>query len=162
MTRANFEIICKDGKFYLQGNSSCYPSWTMGDVIKFATSTRSLNSIFDNKLGFYENPNSRDIAEFIENLGLTFGSVGNPSFYYQIDFLNKVVKVWESKTRWINAPLDWKAKGWKGCYEGTKGRFGYDTWVKGKCIYQKSFFDLIDTKANIVKQSEVEFAEKID
>jgi len=170
MTRANFEIICGDGKFKLQGNSSCYPSNIMKYVISFATSTRSLNAVVEGEykaLGFYENPDSLAISEFIEDIGLTFGSVGNPSYFYQIDFVKKVLKVWDYKKRWVNAPLDWEAKGWKGCNQNSKGKFGYTGIVKGKCIYSKYFVDLVsfriegDNVGTILNKKAIEYAESI-
>ena len=168
MTRANFLIITENGKFNLQGNSSCYPSNTMANVIKFAISTHSFNAIFEGKLGFYGSPNSRDIAEFIDSVGLTFGKIFNASYYYEIDFVKQTIKVWDYKTRWLNAPLDWKEKGWKGCYEGKNGKWGFDNFVKGKLLYNKNFVDLVRTRfendVNFVvdiKQSEIELAENI-
>ena len=161
MTRANFLIVTGDGKFKMQGNSSCYPSNTMSAVLKFATSTASTNSGATN--GFYKNPDSREISEFIEAIGLQFGSVGNPCYYYEIDFVKQTVKVFDTKSRWINAPKDWEAKGWRGCYTGKNGKFGYmDCNVKGKCIYNEYFINLVvkisDTEmtVNVYKVKEAE------
>lgn len=142
MTRANFLIVTADGKFKMQGNSSCYPSNVMADVLKFATSTASSNSGASNN--FYDRPDSRDIANFIDAVGLTFGSVGNPSYFYEIDFVKQTVKVFGTKSRWINAPSDWEAKGWRGLYMGKNNRLGYmDCNVKGKCIYHEYFINLV-------------------
>ena len=143
MTRANFLIVTGDGKFKMQGNSSCYPSNIMDAVLNFATSTASTNIGAPN--GFYDCPDSREIATFIEAVGLTFGSVGNPTYFYEIDFVGQTVKVFDTKCRWINAPIDWKEKGWGGVYKGDNGRMGYmDCNVKGKCIYNKAFKDLVE------------------
>lgn len=159
MTRANFLIITRSGKFKMQGNSSCYPSNTMSNVLTFATSTASMNAGAKN--GFYDEPYSQDIAEFIESIGLTFGYVGNPTYYYEIDFVKQSVKVFETKSRWINAPLDWEEKGWVGVYQGKNGRMGYkDHNVKGKCIYQKSFSELVDNMKHLKSELVLE-AEKI-
>jgi len=157
MTRANFIIVTRDGKFKLQCNSSAYPSNVMEDIINFAVSTASKNSavIGEGKIGFYDNPDSWELAKFIESVGLTLGWVGNPSYFYTVDFINQTVSAWGTKGRWVNAPKDWEAKGWKGCYE-SKGRFGYfDANVKGKKIFEKGFkellFDLNDKDEKILK-----------
>lgn len=161
MTRANFLIITADGKFKLQGNSSCYPSNVMSPVLKFATSTASTNSGATN--GFYDRPESNDLATFIEAVGLTLGSVGNPCYYYEIDFVKQTVKVFDTKSRWINAPVDWEAKGWRGLYTGKNGKLGYmDCNVKGKCIYHEYFINLVvkisdnEMTVNVYKVKEAE------
>jgi hypothetical protein len=139
MTRANITIITRQGKFLFQGNSSMYPSNTMEDVFKFATSTAHK---FKNKLDFHDEPDSRDLSNFIENCGLTLGQIGNPSYFYEIDFVEKKIRVWDYKMRWVNAPIDWKEKGWK-CYEGKNGKYGWDSIVKGKLLLQLSFREMI-------------------
>ena len=63
MTRANFTIITKQGKFKMQGNSSCYPSNTMCAVLDFATSTASDNSGATN--GFYTEQRPLESRHFI-------------------------------------------------------------------------------------------------
>ena len=141
MTRANFLIITDSGKFKMQGNSSCYPSNIMEYIITFALSVKSNN--LGAKNGFYTNPDSNDIAEFISDVGLTFGYVGNPTYYYKIDFVNHIVKIFDTKSRWVNAPFDWEKKGWVGCYQNDKGNWGYkDCNAKGKCITKKTFIEL--------------------
>lgn len=139
-TRANINIVTSQGNFKFQGNSSMYPSNTMEDVFKFATSTAHK---FKNKMDFHDNPDSRDLSDFIENCGLTLGQIGNPSYFYEIDFVQKKIRVWDYKMRWVNAPVDWQAKGWKGCYDNGKGKFGYDSVVKGALLLQLSFREMI-------------------
>lgn len=148
MTRANFLVITENGKFKFQGNSSCYPSYIFEYIVRFATSVKSSN--LGAKDGFYTSPDSSDIAEFIENIGLTFGYVGNPTYYYKIDFINREVKIFDTKSKWVNAPIDWEEKGWRGCYQNDKGQFGYmDCWSKGKCIYKKTFIQLVNKEYNV-------------
>jgi hypothetical protein len=163
MTRANFLIVTADGKFKMQGNSSCYPSNTMAAVLNFACSTASDNS--GAKQGFYDRPESNDIATFIEAVGLTFGTVGNPCYFYEIDFVKQTVKVFGTKSRWINAPVDWEAKGWRGLYLGKNGRMGYrDCNIKGKCIYNKTLSQLVDGiygGATLLNKGVVEEAEAL-
>lgn len=143
MTRANFLIITDSGKFKMQGNSSCYPSNIMEYIITFALSVKSNNLGATN--GFYCSPDSRDIAEFIDSVGLTFGYVGNPTYYYEIDFVKQVVKTFDTRSRWVNAPINWEEKGWVGCYQNDKGKWGYrDYNTKGKCIFQKTFIELFN------------------
>lgn len=163
-TRANFLIVTDRGKFNFQANSSAYPSNTMKDVLTFAVSTASRNALFNKEnggLGFYGNPDSWDLSAFIASVDLTLGTVGNPSYYYEIDFVQKHVKVWDYKPRWVNAPVDWEAKGWKGCYPNSKGQFGYDSVCKGKILYNQPFKALCGRYVNRemqVKKSELEKA----
>jgi hypothetical protein len=138
-TRANITIITRQGKFQFQGNSSMYPSNTMEDVFKFATSTAHK---FKNKLDFHDEPDSRDLSNFIENCGLTLGQIGNPSYFYEIDFVEKKIRVWDYKMRWINAPENWKERGWN-CYEGKNGKAGWYSFVKGKMLLQLSFREMV-------------------
>ena len=170
MTRANFIIVTEQGKFKMQSNSSAYPSQMMEDIIKFATSTASKNAIFDKAkgidesvIGFYPSPDSRDISNLVEACGLTFGHVGNPSYFYEIDFVNKHVKVWDSRISWVNAPIDWKERGWN-CWIGKNNRYGYSNWVKGKKIYDKSLKELVknveDFKVEL-NEGVIAFAENI-
>ena len=171
-TRANLTIVTKQGKFKMQSNSSAYPSHMMEAIIKFATSTASNNAIFDKEagidekvLGFYPEPESWDLATFIEACGLTFGSVGNPSYFYEIDFVNRHVKVWGRTSRWINAPVDWKEKGWAGVYEGKNGKIGYmDCNIRGKMIYHKTLKELVKEVNNnepVLNEGVITFAENI-
>ena len=172
MTRANFTIVTKQGKFKMQSNSSAYPSNMMESIIKFATSTASTNSFFDKELGidekaigFYPEPESRAISEFIEACGLSFGSVGNPTYFYEIDFVNRHVKVWKTTSRWINAPVDWEAKGWRGVWEGKNGKMGYmDNNIRGKMIYNKPLKELVKEVIDnepVLNEGVVTFAENI-
>lgn len=141
MTRANIIIITPQGNFKFQCNSSAYPSNVMGSVLKFATSTASNNTGAPN--GFYDNPDSDKLAEFIESFGLTLGHVGNPSYYYEIDFVKQHVKVWNSRLKWVKAPADWEARGWR-CYQNTStSGYGWHSNVKNKLIYNKSFRELV-------------------
>lgn len=151
MTRANFYIVTRAGKFKFQANSSAYPSEMMAPVLIFAASTASNNPGAIN--GFYQEPDSNAIATLIETCGLTFGYVGNFSYHYEIDFIKQTVTVWGETSRWVNAPLDWVEKGWN-CYKGSGNKgYGYTTWVKGKKIYSKAFKNLIND-ANILSEAE--------
>jgi hypothetical protein len=114
----------------------------MGDILDFAVSTASFNAIFDGKLGFYDNPDTTDLADLITSCGLTLGSVGNFNYIYEIDFVKQTLKVWRYTTRWVNAPENWKEKGWV-CWLGDNGRYGYTNWVKGKLLFSKAFFELV-------------------
>ena len=141
MTRANFVIITPQGKYKFQGNSSCYPSNIMDSVLRFSISTASTNLGATN--GFYSEPESNSLSKLIDDVGLTLGHVGNPSYFYEIDFIKQTVSVWDYKLSWINAPLDWQEKGWS-CWIGKNGKYGYSNFVKGKKIYNKSFADIKD------------------
>ena len=147
MTRANFLIITRQGKFKFQANSSAYPSYMGSHILEFAISTASTNGGATN--GFYDSPDSRELANFIEGCCLTFGHVGNPSYFYEIDFVKQHVKAWDSRLSWVNAPLDWRERGWN-CWEGKNGKFGYTNWVKGKLIYNKRLSELLDSGQDYV------------
>lgn len=145
MTRANIVIITPQGKFKFQANSSAYPSWMMEDVIKFATSTASNNGGASN--GFYPQPDTPELSAFIENTSLTLGHVGNPSYFYDIDFVKQTVKVWDKKRRWNYAPVNWEERGYH-CPEKKNDKFGWHSDVKGKLIYEKKFSELVNKVVN--------------
>ena len=77
--------------------------------------------------------NVNDFAEHNPAGNISFGLVGNPYFIYEVDLSAKHARGWSTKTRWVNAPQDWKARGW-GCYLGENGRYGYPTWVKNHLV----------------------------
>lgn len=149
MTRANFKIITKDGTLNMQCNSSAYPSEMMKPLLTFAISTHSSNMGATN--GFYQNVGSNDLATLIDAIGLTIGSVGNASYYYEVDFIKQTVKVWENAMYWVNAPLDWEVRGWN-CWKGTNGKYGYSNWRKGKLIYEIGFKSIITVKTTAPSQ----------
>ena len=158
MTRANIVIITNQGKFYFQSNSSAYPSLMMKPIILFATSTASKNAIFNNTIGYYDNPDTFALSELIDNCGLTLGSIGNFSYHYEIDFVKQTIKVWDSKTRWVNAPIDWRERGYN-CWESDKGKYGWTNFVKGKLLYFKKFDELV---ADVVGSGVLLFANVIE
>lgn len=139
MTRANILIVTPEGRFKFQANSSAYPSQTMAPILLFATSTAHKNRGVNN--GFYSEPDGTALSQFISDLDLTLGSIGNPSYFYEVDFVKQHVKVWGYKFRWNNAPLDWEERGWN-CIENNKGQIGWNSFVKDKLLYNKKFSDL--------------------
>lgn len=141
MTRANIVIITRQGKFKFQSNSSAYPSWIMEPILRFIGSAAS-NLLETGKIVFYDAPDTFALSELIDKCGLTLGTIGNFSYHYEIDFVNKTIKVWDSNTRWVNAPIDWKERGY-GCWENEKGKYGWTNWVKGKLLYSKRFDELV-------------------
>ncbi len=143
MTRANITLITKYGKFELQCNSSAYPSYLMDDIINFATS--AIGKSEGNMFIYDSGTDSGDLSEFIFTLGLTLGSIGNPSYYYIIDFKNGEIKVHNNARRWVTAPSNWKELGWQGLYYDEKGRFGFADWIKGKVIYRVNIIDLVES-----------------
>lgn len=142
MTRANIVIITGQGKFNFQSNSSAYPSLMMEPIIKFVGSTASRNAIFKGNLDFYDNPDSFALSELIDKCGLTLGRIGNFSYHYEIDFVLKHIKVWDNNLRWVNAPSDWRERGYN-CWENEKGKYGWTNWVKDKLLYSKRFDELV-------------------
>lgn len=142
MTRANIVIITTQGRFKFQCNSSAYPSNMMESIIRFACSTASKNAIFDGGIGFYDNPDCFALSKFIEDCGLELGSIGNFSYHYEIDFVKRTIKVWDSKTRWVKAPSNWKERGYI-CTESKNGQYGWSDWFKNKLIYSVNFIALV-------------------
>ena len=63
---------------------------------------------------------------------MSLGHIGNADYFYEVDIIKKTIGVWDSKMKWVNAPVNWEAKGWMGIYEGDNGRMGYMSIVKGK------------------------------
>lgn len=164
MTRANITVVTIYGKYKFQANSSAYPSYVIEPIINFATSVVSNNAVFNGKLGRYDEPCSSDLSTFIEEVGLTFGHVGNPSYYYDIDFVKGEIRVYGNNMRWVNAPIDWEEKGWRGLYEGKNGKLGYNSIVKGKNLLTYSILDLVfinDGKI-VINKDIVERLKKID
>ena len=152
MTRANFEIITghfHPRKSYFQGNSSCYPSYMLEFVVKACVSSFSTNA--GAPKNFYPEIDSSALSELIKDCGLTLGQVGNPSYFYKLDFFNRIVTVYDTASRWVNAPVDWEAKGWGGVYKGNNGRMGYSSIIKGKVLFTSEFKNLVDSKGKIKK-----------
>jgi hypothetical protein len=144
MTRANVIIVTTQGKFKFQANSSAYPSYfgkTMFNFIRHCA-TQNLGASPVNGIGFYE-PESNILSELINDLGLSLGSVGNFDYVYEFDFVKRTFKVWESKLSWVNAPIDWRERGWN-CWLGKNGKFGWSNWVKGKLIFNSTFYDMVE------------------
>jgi hypothetical protein len=119
----------------------------MEDIFKFIHSTAYFDTHHEKKLKFYDRPNAWDLAEFIKEANLTLGHVGNFSYFYEIDFNKQTFKAWDYTTRWINAPVDWEARGWR-CWKGTNGKFGYSTFCKGKKLLDVTFLDIVKLDEN--------------
>ena len=142
MTRANFYIIAGYPKMHtFERGSDGYPSGVMEDIFKFVLSVAKVDKE-KKELSFWDNSNGQDLANFISDCNLILGHVGNFSYAYEINLKERTVRAWESTTRWINAPKDWKEKGWS-CYENKKGVAGYTTWVKGKKLFDVKFSEMI-------------------
>lgn len=164
MTRANITVLTIYGKYKFQANSSAYPSNVIEPIINFATSVVSNNAVFNGKIGMYDEPCSSDLSTFIEEVGLTFGHVGNPSYYYDIDFVKGEIRVYDTNVRWINAPIDWEEKGWRGLYEGKNGKLGYHSIIKGKNLLTYSILDLafINDEKVVINKDIVERLKKVN
>lgn len=118
MTRGNLTIKCYKNKWLFQISSDGYPE----DIVPSLLKIIKLN-VYDIYLDTIQN--------LIGNVAL--GHVGNPCYYYDIDLVEKTIKVYESKTYWVNAPDNWKELGWY-CWQGSNGKMGYIDWRKGKKI----------------------------
>lgn len=148
MTRAN--VIIKKNWFpkksYLERGGDGYPKEMIPELVRFLVGHVSKGAIArkeDNIL--YDGVDSSSLATLINNLGLTLGFVGNFCYMYEIDLTKGTIKAWESKTRWINAPANWKERGWN-CWTGANGKDGYTTWVKGKVVFETCIKKLLKEK----------------
>jgi hypothetical protein len=165
-TRANITLTTRQGKFKFQANGSAYPSNVMKSILTFAISVVSRNAYFKKVggIGYYDNPDGYELGNFIAQMDLQLGHVGNPTYFYDIDFTFGIIKVFESKRRWVNAPNDWQAKGWVNLEQNSKGRWGYYTEIKGKEIYNRFVLDLVDltnVTEIVLKPKEISIAEAI-
>jgi hypothetical protein len=119
MTRGNISIISRGSIFRFHVGSNAFPADTCPALEKYI-----------NEPDYY----LVDLPELCNELGLQLGHVGNPCFIYELNLDSHTLTVWETKLRWVNAPIDWKEKGWN-CYIGTNGKYGYHNWIKGKKVY---------------------------
>lgn len=117
MTRANLLVITRFGRFKFRWGSDAYPE----DVREFLVKLARMN----------EMPSVDWLAENNPAGNLTPGTVGNPYYYYEVDQLKHTVTMWDSDVYWVNAPDDWKERGYN-CWQGKNGRYGYSNWRKGK------------------------------
>ena len=146
MTRANILIISGyPSKHYFERGSDGYPTEVMPEIFKLVLAAAHPNHEFKKEIDFFDNVSSVDLAKFIDECSLTLGNVGNPCYYYEVDFKKQTVKAWESTTRWVYAPKNWKERGWV-CNETKNGRAGYTNLVKGKKLIDVKFSDMIRMK----------------
>jgi len=155
-TRANFLIVTEQGKFKFQANSSAYPERILPDIFQLLQDSAyrsQSNVVFDIDCG--------GLSKLIDNCSMTLGEVGNPSYYYHINMVEKTVKCWDYKLGWAYAPVDWRERGWNCWIGGKKKQYGYTTWKRGKLIYSKSFQDIINEETLLVNKAELELAAKL-
>jgi hypothetical protein len=155
MTRANIIIIHDGflGKAYFEKGSSGYPKEVVPELVRFLIGHVSKGAIErkDEKI-LYNGVAPHCLATLLNNLYLSLGQVGNPYYFYELDLTKGTIKAWESKTRWINAPANWKEKGYN-CYKGTNGKDGYTTWIKGKVVFSTDINKLLkETKFEVVDE----------
>ena len=117
MTRANLLVITRFGRSKFEWGSDAYPE--------------SVREFLKQLAAMKEMPDVDWLAENNPAGPLTPGTVGNPYYYYEVNQLKGTVTMWDSSIYWVNAPEDWKARGWN-CWQGENGRYGYSNWRKGK------------------------------
>ena len=71
--------------------------------------------------------------ESLTDLYLQVGRIGNFYYAYELNLDTGEIKAWDAKTYWVNAPSDWKERGWN-CWENSDGKPGYTSWRKGKVV----------------------------
>jgi hypothetical protein len=117
-------------------------------------STRANVTIKTTKGTFlYEIPSSADEPEnlkilqnwsgdmpFLQELYLSPGHVGNPSLYYDVDAIKGTITVRKAQSFWVNAPKDWKERGWT-CYrkDDNPNQYGYHSYRRGKVMVTYSY-----------------------
>ena len=146
MTRANFEIICGyPKKHYFEKGSDGYPESVLPEIFELI---KDVSRKVAGEILFWGEPDGMALSKFIEELNLGLVLVGNFCYYYQIDFGKQTIKAWDSGLRWVNAPDNWKERGWN-CYIGKNGKYGYDTWIKGKLLVNITFSEVVTNKLEI-------------
>ena len=122
MTRANILIISDGNKFKLRIGSDGYPADVLPILIPYKDAR-----------DYYE----LDLRQFVIDLGLTLGHIGNPCYYYDLNLDDHWLKAWKSTMYWVNAPENWRERGWN-CHLGGNGKYGYENWRKGILVYDSS------------------------
>ena len=152
-TRANFLIVTTQGKFKFQANSSAYPERILPDIFQLLQDSaykRQSNLMYDIDCG--------GLSKLIDNCSMILGEVGNPSYYYHINMVEKTVKCWDNKLGWTYAPKEWKEKGYHCYIGGKRNEYGYHTWKHGKLLYSKTFQDIINEETLLINKAEIELA----
>ena len=135
-TRANFHLITKQGLHKFQSNSSAYPSEMLPKIFRLVQSCE-----FNTK--DFGEPDSLGLSDLFDGCGLTLGSIGNFSYVYELNFINKTLRVWNNKFRWVNAPNDWQERGWNCWVGGKNNTYGYTNWIKGKLLVSLKFDQML-------------------
>lgn len=140
-TRANILVIqeCFPKKVNFEIASSGYPSYVLDTLVNFCTEHIIKYGSGEKKL--YNRIDGMALRDFTNDLCPTISVVGNPSYIYEIDLVKGTLKVWNTKTKWVNAPLDWKERGWN-CWLGSNNKYGYTTWCKNKLLINYDIFAL--------------------
>jgi hypothetical protein len=143
-TRANITIIqdCFPKKVYFELTSSGYPSHVLDTLVNFCT-----EHIIKQDTGhgvtkrIYNRISEIALRDLVVDLCPSISVVGNPSYIYEIDLVKGTFKAWNTRTKWVNAPLDWKERGWN-CWLGNNNKYGYPTWCKNKLLVNFDIFAL--------------------
>ena len=121
MTRANLTIKFYDNKWKFEMNDYPLPNNVVPKLLLMIDTCKTQYEI--------------DLSKLQDYFGdMSLGHIGNADYFYEIDIHKRTINVWDSKIKWINAPSNWKERGWLGIYEGKNGRMGYTSIVKGKKI----------------------------
>lgn len=127
MTRANINIIIKDGKYKFQSTNG-HNFIVIGEIVELIGSLCTLN---DKVNDFYGNIDSETLGNFILNLDLRIGEFKVVDFIYEIDLVKQVVSLYCTKDELIP----------------DNGIKGYYISKKDKKIYEITF-DKIVTSIN--------------
>lgn len=127
MTRANINIIIKDGKYRFQSTNG-HNFIVIGEIVELIGSLCTLN---DKVNDFYGNIDSETLGNFILNLDLRIGEFKVVDFIYEIDLVKQVVSLYCTKDELIP----------------DNGIKGYYISKKDKKIYEITF-DKIVTSIN--------------
>ena len=120
MTRANILIISDYNKFKLQVSGDGQLEEMILPLLRYKDARDYFNL---------------DLKQFCIDIGgVRLGHVANPYYYYDLNLDIHEVKAWEATKYWVNAPKNWRERGWN-CYLGENGKYGYHNWRKGPVIY---------------------------
>jgi len=116
MTRANINIIIKDGKYSFQSTNG-HNFVAISEIAELVGSLCTLN---DKVNEFYGNIDSETLGNFVLNLELRIGEYRVVEIFYDIDLLKQVVSIYKSVSVLI------PDNGVKGYYKSKRGEKLYE------------------------------------
>ena len=121
MTRANVVIIRHGQKTYLEIKSDGFPHRVVPALQAYVKNHPEMSeSLCD--------------LELFKEINVCFGHVGNPTYFYDVNVDEGTVKARRAQHFWVQAPENWRGKGYV-CYRGgPRGEYGYPSWRRGEVL----------------------------